>query len=66
MIDIQPVLDGNRLALSRLLTQVENDTSTGRQAVSALFPHTGKAHLIGVTGAPGHNAARVIARDLRR
>ena len=47
------ILEGNRLALARLLTQVENDSPGGRDALAELFPHTGKAHLIGVTGAPG-------------
>ena len=46
----QAVLNGDRLALSRLLTQVENDAPEGRAALIELFPRTGKAHLIGVTG----------------
>jgi LAO/AO transport system kinase len=54
------VLDGDRLALARLLTQVENDTADGRAALAALFPHTGKAHLIGVTGAPGTGKSSLV------
>jgi LAO/AO transport system kinase len=54
------ILDGNRLALARLLTQVENDTATGRAALGELFPHTGKAHLIGVTGAPGTGKSSLV------
>ena len=49
----QSVLSGDRLSLARLLTHVENDTLEGQAALSALFAHTGQAHLIGVTGAPG-------------
>ncbi len=60
MIDIQPILGGNRLALSRVLTQIENDTPAGRAALSALFPHTGRAHLIGVTGAPGTGKSSLV------
>ena len=56
----QPVLDGNRLAISRLLTQVENDSPDGRAALVELFPHTGKAHLIGVTGAPGTGKSSLV------
>ncbi len=56
----QAVLKGDRLALSRLLTQVENDTSEGRAALIELFPHTGKAHLIGVTGAPGTGKSSLV------
>jgi len=50
---VKALLNGDRLALSRLLSQVENDTKEGRKALEALFVHTGRAHLIGVTGAPG-------------
>ena len=57
---VEALLAGNRLALTRLLTQVENDTPEGRAALSALFPHTGKAHLIGVTGAPGTGKSSLV------
>jgi len=50
---VKDLLAGNRLALARLLTQVENDTPDGRTALNELFSQTGKAHLVGVTGAPG-------------
>ncbi len=62
MIPIEPVLSGNRLALSRLLTQIENDTPEGREALNKLFPHTGRAHLIGVTGAPGTGKSSLVNR----
>ena len=65
MIDIQPILSGDRLALSRLLTAVENDTPAGREALSALFPHTGRGHLIGVTGAPGTGKSSLVNRLAR-
>jgi len=57
---IEPILSGNRLALSRLLTQVENDTPEGRAALTELFPYTGKAHLIGVTGSPGTGKSSLV------
>jgi LAO/AO transport system kinase len=54
------VLEGNRLSLARLLTQVENNTPEGREALDFLFPHTGHAHLIGVTGAPGTGKSSLV------
>jgi LAO/AO transport system kinase len=54
------VLEGNRLALARLLTQVENDSFEGRAALAELFQHTGKAHLIGITGAPGTGKSSLV------
>jgi LAO/AO transport system kinase len=56
----QSILEGNRLSLTRLLTQVENDSPEGRTALAELFTHTGKAHLIGVTGAPGTGKSSLV------
>lgn len=54
------VLNGERLALTRALTQIENNTAEGLEILEALFPHTGKAHLIGVTGAPGTGKSTLV------
>src|SRR5512143_2015062 len=58
----EAVLKGDRLALARLLTQVENLTADGRAALDTLFPYSGKAHLIGVTGAPGTGKSTLVNR----
>ncbi len=56
----QNVLAGDRLALARLLTLVENKTPEGQTALGELFPHTGKAHLVGVTGASGTGKSSLV------
>lgn len=56
----EAVLSGNRLALARLLTQVENGIPEGIAALDFLFPFTGKAHLIGITGAPGTGKSSLV------
>jgi LAO/AO transport system kinase len=56
------VLEGDRLALARLLTEVENDTAGGEEALRVLFPRTGRAHLVGVTGAPGTGKSSLVNR----
>src|SRR5215210_215180 len=56
----ESILAGNRLSISRLLTQVENNSVDGRAALAELFPHTGQAHLIGVTGAPGTGKSSLV------
>jgi LAO/AO transport system kinase len=60
MILVQDVLAGNRLALARLLTQIENDTSDGRAALNEIFTKTGRAHLIGITGSPGTGKSTLV------
>jgi LAO/AO transport system kinase len=60
---------GDRLALSRALTAVENNQPESRELLSALFPFTGQAHLIGITGAPGTGKSTLVnqlAKNLRR
>jgi len=54
------VLKGDRLALARRLSEVEKNTPAGHAALNELFPHTGKAHLIGVTGAPGTGKSSLV------
>jgi LAO/AO transport system kinase len=56
----QSVLSGDRLALTRTLTKVENDSTEGRAALDELFAHTGNAHLVGVTGAPGTGKSSLV------
>ena len=54
------ILSGDRIVLARLLTQVENNSPEGLSTLDELFPHTGKAHLIGVTGAPGTGKSSLV------
>ena len=48
---------------------MENDTPAGQTALNELFPYTGQAHLVGVTGAPGTGKSSLVnqlARHYRR
>lgn len=47
------VLTGDRRALSRLLRAIDDDLPSAEPALRQLFPRTGRARLIGVTGTPG-------------
>ncbi len=65
---VAEVLAGERRALARLLTWIENEAPQGQAALDRLFAHTGRAHLIGVTGSPGSGKSSLvnqIARLLR-
>jgi LAO/AO transport system kinase len=53
-VNVDAVRAGERIALARTISQVEDQTIAGRQALSALFPFSGQAHLIGITGSGAH------------
>ena len=49
----EEVLKGNRLALSRDITAIENEHENATEIMKTLYPHTGHAYVLGVTGPPG-------------
>jgi LAO/AO transport system kinase len=57
---VSSILRGSRLALAQSLTLVENDEPNGYAILNQLFPYTGRAHLIGVTGAPGTGKSSIV------
>ncbi len=50
---VERFLNGERRALARILTRVESESAEGREYLRALFPHSGRAHTIGITGSAG-------------
>src|ERR1700729_2349286 len=49
----QRLLDGDRRALARAITLVENDDPEGWELVREVYPRTGRAAMLGFTGPPG-------------
>lgn len=63
------VLSGDPRALARLISWVEDESPAARESLAALYPHTGRAHLVGITGAPGTGKSTLvneIAKEYRR
>ena len=60
MFDIEPILRGDRRAIARAATMVEN--RRGDALLSQLFPHSGRALILGVTGAPGAGKSTLVDR----
>lgn len=57
---VEAVLSGNRRAVARLITNIENEGDDARQALVRLFPHTGRAYVVGVTGPPGTGKSTLV------
>jgi LAO/AO transport system kinase len=58
---VDATLEGDRLALARILTAVENRTPVAEAALRRLYPLAGKAHLVGITGPPGSGKSTLVS-----
>jgi len=66
---IERLRSGDSRALARAISTVENRTSESSSLLKALFPHSGKARILGLTGAPGAGKSTLVdqlARYYRR
>ena len=59
---VNGVLKGKRRELARLISLIENDDGDASEALSQLYKHTGKAHIIGVTGPPGSGKSSLVTK----
>ncbi len=59
---IERMLSGDRLALARLITQVENRTAALPAIMKAVYPRAHGAYVVGVTGPPGAGKSTVVDR----
>jgi LAO/AO transport system kinase len=56
----QRLLAGDRRALARAITLVQDDDPVGWQLVREIYPHTGGAAIVGFTGPPGAGKSTLI------
>src|ERR671921_2762279 len=54
------LMAGDKRALARAITLVESDDPAGWDLVRELYPHTGRAAIVGLTGAPGSGKSTLI------
>ncbi len=57
---------GDRGAVARLISLVESGGEAATDAVARLYPHTGSAYVVGVTGAPGAGKSTITDRLIAR
>ena len=60
------LLAGDKRALARAISLVENDDPEGWALVREVYPQTGKAQVVGFTGPPGVGKSTLIGRLIER
>ncbi|HEY5922173.1 MAG TPA: methylmalonyl Co-A mutase-associated GTPase MeaB [Kofleriaceae bacterium] len=58
--NLQPILNGEIRAGARLMRDLDDRRPDAMEALKALFPHTGKAYVVGITGNPGAGKSTVV------
>ncbi|MHA2434056.1 MAG: ArgK/MeaB family GTPase, partial [Candidatus Thorarchaeota archaeon] len=59
---VDGVLGGNRRALARLISLIEDEDPLAAKALAKLYKHTGRAHIIGITGPPGSGKSTIVTK----
>ena len=59
---VKGVLSGKRRDLARLISLIEDEDTDASLALSQLYKHTGKAHIVGVTGPPGSGKSSLVTK----
>ena len=59
------LIKGNTRAAARLITFVENDINAAEDIINSIYRHTGKAYILGITGAPGTGKSTFISTFIK-
>ncbi|MCL5982244.1 MAG: methylmalonyl Co-A mutase-associated GTPase MeaB [Firmicutes bacterium] len=61
---IEGILNGDRRMVARAISLIEDEDSEKEAILSAIYPYTGKAYCLGITGAPGAGKSSLVDRLL--
>lgn len=59
---VEQIRAGDIRAISRAITAIENGSAEAEEILRAIFPDTGRAYLVGITGAPGTGKSSLVDR----
>ena len=62
---VKGVLAGNRRSIARAITTIENNDPDAQKLIARIYAHTGKAHIIGLTGAGGAGKSTLIEKIVK-
>lgn len=60
MLDIKKLIQGDNRTAAKLITLIENNGDSKQELLSRIYPYTGKAHVIGITGSPGSGKSSLV------
>ncbi len=63
---VQKLLSGDRRMAARLITLVEDEAEENHEAMKQIYPHTGKAAIVGITGSAGSGKSCLIDHLIRK
>lgn len=58
---VPEILAGNRASIARMITRAEGGYAEAEPALAQLYKHSGKAHIVGITGVPGAGKSTLVS-----
>jgi len=62
---VESLLEGDKRSAGKLISLIEDDEPEAVEALARIYPHTGRAHVVGFTGPPGVGKSSLINRLVR-
>jgi LAO/AO transport system kinase len=62
---VKGVLAGEKRSIAKAITIVENNQEEAQRLIALIYPHTGKAHVIGLTGPGGAGKSTLIEKMIK-
>ncbi|MCX5824740.1 MAG: ATP-binding cassette domain-containing protein, partial [Deltaproteobacteria bacterium] len=60
MEQVRKIRAGDVRTASRLIRNLEDELPGAKNAIRRIFPHTGRAHVVGITGPPGAGKSTLV------
>jgi len=60
MLDVNKLLAGDRRTAAKMITAIENEAPEKQALMAQIYPHTGRAYVLGITGSPGAGKSSLV------